>query len=53
MSQQIGGYPPRTATGSPAGQPTTISTGWTNTCRTVTFLSSNGWDTNFDDFRIR
>lgn len=26
-----------------------ISTGWTNTCSSVTLGSSNGWDTNFDN----
>jgi hypothetical protein len=27
-----------------------ITTGWTNTCSTVTVTSSNSWDTNFDNF---
>lgn len=35
------------------GQLTTITTGWTKTCTTVTIGSSNGWDTNFDDLRLR
>ncbi|MGH2354679.1 MAG: PQQ-dependent sugar dehydrogenase, partial [Chloroflexota bacterium] len=35
-----------------AGQVTTIQTGWTGTCSTVTLGSSNGWDTNFDDLVI-
>ncbi|MEX0616987.1 MAG: PQQ-dependent sugar dehydrogenase [Candidatus Woykebacteria bacterium] len=29
---------------------TTIQTGWNNNCTTVTIGSSNGWDTNFDNF---
>jgi hypothetical protein len=33
-----------------AKQKVTISTGWTNTCTAVTVGSSNGWDTNFDNF---
>jgi hypothetical protein len=32
-----------------ANQLLTISTGWTVGCSTVTFGSSNGWDTNLDD----
>jgi hypothetical protein len=28
----------------------TISTGWSNACSTVTVGSTNGWDTNFDNF---
>jgi phosphodiesterase/alkaline phosphatase D-like protein len=28
----------------------TVETGWTSGCSTVTVSSSNGWDTNFDDF---
>lgn len=31
------------------GQTMTISTGFTNTCTTVTIGSTNGWDTNFDN----
>jgi hypothetical protein len=32
-----------------ANQLTTISTGWTANCATVTIISTNGWDTNFDN----
>jgi hypothetical protein len=31
------------------GQLVTITTGWTDTCATVTIISSNGWDTNLDN----
>jgi hypothetical protein len=31
----------------------TITTGWTAACQTVTVTSSNGWDTNFDNFVIQ
>jgi hypothetical protein len=31
---------------------TTIVTGWTGTCTTVTVQSTNGWNTNFDDLVI-
>jgi hypothetical protein len=30
------------------GQLMTITTGWAGTCTSVTILSTNGWDTNFD-----
>lgn len=33
-----------------AGQFGTIATDWGPTCQTVTISSSNGWDTNFDNF---
>ncbi len=33
-----------------ARQLATLNTGWTGTCPTVTVTSSNGWDTNFDNF---
>ncbi len=33
-------------------QLSTIATGWTGTCTTVTIGSSNGWDTNFDNLVI-
>ena len=33
----------------PAGTISTISTGWTAPCATVTVTTSNGWDTNFDN----
>jgi hypothetical protein len=36
-----------------AGQRTTISTGWTGACTTVTVTSSNGWDTNFDNLAVQ
>lgn len=37
----------------PSGGPiTTITTGWTNPCTTVTITNTNGWDTNFDNFII-
>lgn len=32
------------------GQLAAIDVGWTGTCSTVTVGSSNGWDTNFDNF---
>lgn len=35
-----------------AGQLSTITTGWTGTCTTVTITSTNGWDTNFDNLVI-
>src|SRR5262249_15600738 len=55
-----GGTVTSTITISCSGQPTnttllairtqtTITTGWTGTCTTVTLGSSNGWDTNFDN----
>jgi PKD repeat protein/endonuclease YncB( thermonuclease family) len=34
------------------GQLVTIPTGWNGTCATVTILSTNGWDTNFDNIII-
>jgi hypothetical protein len=43
------GNPTRTVSVG-AGQLQTISTTWGATCGTVTFTSSNGWDTNLDDF---
>jgi hypothetical protein len=33
-----------------AHQLATIATNWTGTCSSVTLGSSNGWDTNFDNF---
>jgi len=36
-------------TALPAGQVTTITTGFTSPCTNVTVSSTNGWDTNFDD----
>ena len=35
-----------------AGQVATIGTGWTGACSPVTISSTNGWDTNFDDFVV-
>jgi hypothetical protein len=35
------------------GQVLTIATGWTGACAGVTVSSSNGWDTNFDDFTLQ
>jgi hypothetical protein len=31
------------------GQTATLVTGWAGACSVVTFTSTNGWDTNFDD----
>jgi hypothetical protein len=39
--------------GIPANEITTIVTGWTVPCTTVTLGSTNGWDTNFDDFVVQ
>jgi hypothetical protein len=36
----------------PPDTQTTISTGWTGLCNDVTIISTNGWDTNFDDLAI-
>jgi hypothetical protein len=36
----------------PAGQVVTIKTGWTDPCSSVTVTSSNGWQTNFDNFQL-
>jgi hypothetical protein len=36
-----------------ANQRMTILTNWTGTCSTVTFTSSNGWWTNFDNILIQ
>ena len=33
----------------PAGHLTTIATGWSGTCSSVSLSSSNGWETNFDN----
>jgi hypothetical protein len=35
-----------------AGQLATIETGWDGTCPSVTVISSNGWDTNFDNLIV-
>jgi hypothetical protein len=32
------------------GELTSIRTGWTSVCTSLTVRSSNGWDTNFDNF---
>jgi hypothetical protein len=56
-----GGSAPSTITLSCSGNPVTtafvepnqmltIDTGWSANCSIVTIGSSNGWDTNFDDF---
>lgn len=37
----------------PANTLVTIVTGWTTPCTTVTVSSTNGWDTNFDDFVVQ
>lgn len=37
----------------PANTLTTIATGWTVPCTTVTVGSSNGWNTNFDDLLVQ
>jgi hypothetical protein len=37
----------------PANTKVTITTGWTNTCTSVTIGSSNGWDTNYDNLIIQ
>jgi hypothetical protein len=42
------GNPTRTVSVG-AGQVQTISTTWGPSCGTLTFTSSNGWDTNLDD----
>jgi hypothetical protein len=36
----------------PANTLTTINTGWTLSCSQVTIISTNGWDTNFDNLVI-
>jgi hypothetical protein len=33
-----------------ARQIVTIPTGWTVACATITFTSTNGWNTNLDNF---
>jgi hypothetical protein len=59
-----GGTTSSTITLSCAGQPTvtavlaanaltTITTNWTQPCTTVTVGSTNGWNTNFDNFIIQ
>ena len=59
-----GGGAPSQVTLSCAGQPTrtftlaaqqlsTLTTGWTGTCATLTIGSSNSWDTNFDSLVVR
>ncbi|MEX1252708.1 MAG: PQQ-dependent sugar dehydrogenase [Dehalococcoidia bacterium] len=42
------GQPDRVVSVAP-GQLTTINTNWTGACSSVTFISTNGWDTNFDN----
>jgi hypothetical protein len=41
---------PNKVTSVGAGQLVTIATGWTAACTTVTLQSTNGWNTNFDNF---
>ncbi|MEX1254772.1 MAG: hypothetical protein WEE64_10565 [Dehalococcoidia bacterium] len=48
MTLQCAGKPD-VLTNVTSGQLVTIATGWVATCGQVTILSSNGWDTNFDD----
>jgi hypothetical protein len=36
----------------PPGQVVTIKTGWSDACSSVTVTSSNGWQTNFDNFQL-
>jgi hypothetical protein len=36
----------------PPGQVVTIKTGWSAACSSVTVTSSNGWQTNFDNFQL-
>jgi hypothetical protein len=59
-----GGSTSSVVTLSCAGQPTvsitlaahatvTIATGWSGACSSVTIGSSNGWDTNFDNFVLQ
>jgi hypothetical protein len=35
------------------GQTTTIQTGWTTRCPTVTISSTNGWETNFKNLVVQ
>jgi hypothetical protein len=46
------GNPPASATVARGAAPITLSTGWSSPCTSVTFASSNGWDTNFDNLVI-
>jgi len=59
-----GGTVTSTVTLSCNGQPTrtfsvavrttaTLATGWTSPCNTITITSSNGWNTNFDNFTLQ
>jgi hypothetical protein len=36
-----------------AGQVTTIATGWSGNCSSVTITSTNGWNTNLDNIRVQ
>jgi glucose/arabinose dehydrogenase len=51
VTLRCAGQPDKQVSLAPAQQ-MTISTGWTGTCTTVTVISSNSWDTNFDDLVI-
>jgi hypothetical protein len=37
----------------PAGGVVQVPTGWTTPCAAVTFATTNGWDTNFDNLVVR
>jgi hypothetical protein len=52
VSLSCDGQPP-VEVSLPAGQITTIKTGWTDACSTVTVTSANGWYTNFDNIQIQ
>lgn len=52
LKMQCTGNPDKSVTIS-SNQLTTITTDWSNTCTTVTFSSTNGWDTNFDNLTIQ
>jgi hypothetical protein len=51
VSLSCDGQAPIQATVSP-GQVVTIKTGWSDACSSVTVTSSNGWQTNFDNFQL-
>jgi glucose/arabinose dehydrogenase len=48
VTLRCNGLADKTITLNPA-QRSTIATGWTAACSPVTVISSNGWDTNFDN----
>jgi hypothetical protein len=43
---------PSAQTVVPAGQVVTIPTNWTKSCTNAVIGSSNGWNTNFDDWVV-